>query len=265
MSPDDPIAREFRAGPIRIRVTGGGPGPEPRRREPAEPPKERLSADRIVDVALAQMKEHGYESVSMRSIARELGTGPASLYAHVANRDELDSLVIERVSSGLEVPDPDPERWQDQLRDVMHAMLAIYQEHPGVARASLGIVPMSPRLLVTMERLTALLRAGGVPDQASAWFLDQLALYVSSVAVEQDVWRSRGGTEDHAEQHEAIHRFFADLPDDEFPVLSSMSQALASGGPEERFDFGVDLMVAGIASYAEGRVETRKPRSPSGS
>ena len=57
-------------------------------------PSDRLSADRIVAVAVEQMREHGYDAVTMRSIARELGTGPASLYAHVANRAELDQLVV---------------------------------------------------------------------------------------------------------------------------------------------------------------------------
>ena len=122
------------AGPVRIRVSTSGP-----------PPRERLSADRIVEVALAQMKERGYEAVSMRSVARELGTGAASLYAHVANRNELDALVLERVASRVEVPDPDPAHWQEQLRGVMVAMLALFDEHPGVARASLGMIPTSPR------------------------------------------------------------------------------------------------------------------------
>jgi hypothetical protein len=61
-----------------------------------------------------------------------------------------------------------------------------------------------------------------------------------------------------------IHRFFADLPEGEFPVLSSMSHALASGDQGERFGFAVDLMIAGIASYAEGRAVVREPGGTSG-
>jgi AcrR family transcriptional regulator len=245
----DPTARTFRAGPVRIRVRAGRPAP-----------RERLSADRIVEVALDQMRAGGYEGVSMRSIARELGTGAASLYAHVANRNELDALVLERVASRLEVPDPDPARWQEQLGETLVRMLALYDEHPGVARASLGMVPMSPRILVTMERLVALLRAGGVPDQAAAWFLDLMALYVSSVAVERDVWRSREAVpDDHDDDghHDAIHQYFRDLPEDEFPVLASMAAALATGDSDDRFRFGVDVLIAGVAAYAEGRAGVR--------
>jgi AcrR family transcriptional regulator len=237
---DDPSSRVFRAGPVRIRVSAGSP-----------PPRERLSADRIVEVALEQMKSRGYDAVSMRSVAKELGTGAASLYAHVANRNELDALVLERVASRLDVPDPDPERWQEQLRQAMVDMLTLYDEHPGVARASLGMIPMSPRLLRISDRLVALLRAGNVPDQLAAWFLDLMALYVSSIAVERDVWRNRGAlSENHDEHHEVVHQFFRDLPESEFPALASMAEALATGDQDDRFLFGVDVLIAGVDALA---------------
>lgn len=249
MTGDPRSERTFHAGPVRIRVTSG--------RGDRTRPKERLSVERIVDVALAQMRESGYESVSMRSIARALDTGPASLYAHVANRDELDALVIERVVSQLDVPVPDPARWREQLRDLMLQMMALYQAHPGVARASLGIIPMSPRMLEKTDRIAALLTAGGVPEQAAAWFLDQMALYVSSVAVEQDVWRGRGAWSE--EHHQTVHQFFSDLPEAEFPVLASLAAAMARGDHDDRFGFGVDLLVAGIAAYADGSMQVREP------
>lgn len=246
MPDGDPTSRTFQAGPLRVRVTTGRPG--------AAEPRERLSADRIVDVALAQMKERGYDAVSMRSIARQLGTGAASLYAHVANRDELDILVLERVASRIEVPEPDPERWREQLRAVMVQMLALYDEHPGVARASLGLIPMSPRLLRSADRMAAIMRAGGISDQAVAWFLDLMGLYVGSVAVERDVWRTRSiMSEDHDEHHEAVHQFFRDLPEDEFPVLASIAEAMSVGDQDDRFGFGLDILIAGLAAYGTKR------------
>jgi hypothetical protein len=78
-----------------------------------------------------------------------------------------------------------------------------------------------------------------------------MALYISSVAVERDVWRNRGAlSDDHDEHQEAVHQFFRDLPDDEFPVLASMAAAMAAGGPDERFEFGMDVLIAGVAALA---------------
>ena len=68
------------------------------RREP--PPKQRLTADRIVDAALDLMAyRRATKRRRMRAIAKALDTAPASLYAHVANREELDHLVLDRIAA----------------------------------------------------------------------------------------------------------------------------------------------------------------------
>jgi AcrR family transcriptional regulator len=221
---------------------------------------ERLSADRIVEVAVEQMREHGYDAVTMRSIARELGTGPASLYAHVANRAELDQLVVGWVCSQWQIPDPDPERWDEQLRECLISMLAIYRANPGVARCTLGMIPLQPSLLVIVERLVALLKAGGVSDQHCAWFADVSALYVASVAVEEDIWRERYRGQDadektapeHDEDAEVnqVREIFERLPAEHFPLLSSMATTMTTGSADERFAFGVDLLVGGLKMMA---------------
>lgn len=193
-------------------VGGTGPGRGRARRDHAE----RLSADRIVEVAIEQMREHGYDAVTMRSIARELRTGPASLYAHVASRAALDQLVVGRICAQWEVPEPDPGHWDSQLRASLIDLLDLYRAHPGVARCTLGMIPVDPGLLMVTERLIALLEAGGVSDQQTAWFVHVASLYVASVAVEEDIWRARGG-------HQA-----------------------PTGSGDERFAFGVDLLIGGL-------------------
>ena len=210
--------------------------------------KPRLSVDRIVDVALGQLRERGYDAVTMRSIAAELGTGPASLYAHVANRNELDGLVMARVSASLDVPDPDPERWVEQLREMAYSMLRLYREHPGTARCSMGNVPTSEAALQPVEQLFRILRAGKVSDQDASFFGDQLALYVAAFAMEEDIWRSRARLENKADEEawDHIPPAFAALSPARFPVLISMIPALTSGGPDERFGFGIDLMLQGL-------------------
>jgi AcrR family transcriptional regulator len=223
---------------------------------------ERLSADRIVAVAVEQTREHGYDAVTMRSIARELGTGPASLYAHVANRAELDQLVVAWVCSQWAIPDPEPERWDDQLRASMVDLLELYRANPGVARCTLGMIPLQPSLLRVTERLIALLKAGGVSDQHCAWFVDVSALYVASVAVEEDIWRERHRGQDPDEASSVEHltedavvaevrNIFRSLPVEHFPLLSAMADTMTTGSAAARFAFGVDLLVGGLKSLGD--------------
>jgi len=217
-----------------------------RRRKP-EPA--RLSADRIVEVAI------GYDAVTMRSVARELGTGPASLYAHVSGRAELDQLVTGKVCAQWRIPDPDPDHWDDQLRTAMTDLLALYRAHPGVARCAMGMIPTEEGVLAVSEKLLAILVAGGVPPQHCAWFVDVASLYVGSVAVEEDIWRERAAGQDVESVTEeavvaAVHDVFAGLPADRFPLLTAMADTMTTGDADERFAFGVDLLVSGLVALS---------------
>ncbi len=230
---------------VLARTFGGGREARGRGRGQAE----RLSADRIVDVALAQMRTGGYDAVTMRSIARELGTGPASLYAHVADRAALDQMLVDRVSREWRIPDPDPERWAEQLRESLLDLARLYQAHPGVARCTLGMIPTLPATLIATERLLAIMRAGGVPDQYAAWFVDSAALYVAGAMVEEDVWRERA-TGSELEVVGKVRAIFGGLPADHFPLITSMAETLTTGDGDERFGFGLDLLISGLRAMS---------------
>src|SRR5699024_8445305 len=134
-------------------VFGGRP-----RRPHSEHGGQRLSAERIVDVAIHQLRDRGYQAVSLPSSSRALPNGHSSLYAHVANKAELDQLVVGRVSSLWQVPEPDPACWGHQLSIALRDLLSVYRAHPGVARCTMGMVPTTPGALMSTERLLAILR-----------------------------------------------------------------------------------------------------------
>src|SRR4029453_3296153 len=117
------------------------PGLRPR---PARAP---LSRDVIVEAAIKILDRDGLSGMTMRGVAQELGTGPASLYAHVANLRELQDLVFDQVAGELAVPAPEPERWQEQLRELLYEGVQLMRRHPGVSRYALGRVPFGPNAL----------------------------------------------------------------------------------------------------------------------
>ncbi|HET8526397.1 MAG TPA: TetR/AcrR family transcriptional regulator, partial [Actinomycetota bacterium] len=186
------------------------------------PPRSRrtpLSRDSIVDAALAVLDRDGYDGFSMRAVGDELGTGPASLYWHVKNKDELLNLVIDRVAGELEVPDPDPERWQDQVKDLARQMRAMYHRHPGVARITLGRIPVGPHIMEVNERILAILRAAGLPDRTTAYVVDLFSLYIGAYAFEESMGLASPTGEDLPPDQIVgmIKGYFASLPADRFP------------------------------------------------
>jgi AcrR family transcriptional regulator len=222
--------------------------------KPVRTPKEPLTRERIVDSAMRLMVDHGYDAVSMRKIAQDLGTGPASLYAHVANKKELDQLLVDRAAEQMNIPvHADPDRWQEQLKDAMREMLRVMRANPGVARAAIGNVPLGERALLSTEWILALLKAGNLPDQAAAWAVDLIPLYVTAVAFEESVQGASGWSEADVERYIGeLRSFFDSLPADRFPIMVALAPALTSGATgDERFEFGIAVITAGLAALAE--------------
>lgn len=223
-------------------------------RKAKAPARTPLTQEAIVEASLRILESEGYDALSMRRVAAELGTGAASLYAHVTNKDELVKLVLDRVLADKDFPEPDPDRWLEQVGDMMRETRRIFQAHPGLARAMLGRVPMGPNGLRLVDGFMGLLRAGNLPDRVAAWSGDVISLYVVASVFEDDI---RGSV--HSESSpEAVEVWAAEmttylksLPAGVFPNLVALAEPMFdNGGPDGRFEFGLDLMLRGLATYA---------------
>src|SRR5687767_6817266 len=111
-----------------------------------------ITREAIVDVAMEVFDGEGLDALSMRRLAEKLETGPASLYHHVANKDELLDLILDRVIGEFDVPDPEPDRWKDQVMEVGRQLMDANRRHPDLVRASLGRWPMGPNALRFSDR-----------------------------------------------------------------------------------------------------------------
>jgi AcrR family transcriptional regulator len=217
----------------------------------------QLSRELIVETALRLIDSDGLDGVSMRRVAEELGTGPASLYAHVANKEELLDLVHDRVIGEIPVPEPDPERWQEQLREVALRAFRVYASHRDISGVSLANIPTGPNALRLTEGMLAVMIAGRVPPRVAALAIDRLALYIAADAYEGTLLSKRHVESGQSRREftqaylDSVRSFFTSLPPDRFPLLSKHVDALMSGDSEQRFEFGLDMLIRSLASYVE--------------
>ena len=149
----------------------------------------------------------------------------------------------------MALPEPDPERWQDQIKQIVREMHYKLLEHRDLARAGLGNIPVSEGALQVSDRMIEVLELGGLPRQVIAYAVDLLPLYAVSTAFEQSLFAERTATEDGARYLEEVDEYFASLPPDRFPQMTSLVKELAVGTEGERFEFGLDVLVAGLAAY----------------
>src|SRR3954453_7699935 len=97
-----------------------------RKRPQAAQERQPLTREKIVDAALVLLEREGMQGLSMRKLAQELGAGAASLYWHVGDKEELLSLLLDRIVGESQVPEPDPEHWQDQVRAMARATRRLF-------------------------------------------------------------------------------------------------------------------------------------------
>jgi AcrR family transcriptional regulator len=246
----------FDSGTLFVMETSQNPPiPEPpwKQAPRARPPRTPLTQRAIVDAALRVLKRHGSDGLSMRRVAEELGTGPASLYWHVASKDELINLLVDRVSSEIQLPPPDPDRWEEQLKEWMLEAREVFKRYPGVAGLTIGRIPVGPTLVRWTEWGLALLRGAGIPDRIAAYAGDLLGLYLGATSFEEGMPlpTPNGQPMSLDEVVRMIRGYYESLPKDQFPNVHATLDELFSGGSDERFALGLEVISRGLASYIE--------------
>jgi AcrR family transcriptional regulator len=126
-----------------------------------------ISRPQIVDAALRTVEGGGFESMTIRSLAAQLGVAPMSLYRHVRDKDDLLDEVVDRLLPAHGPPrrrNKDWEAWTiesaDRLRKFLVAQpaaLYVYLRHPMV----------SPAAITRMETMLAVLTEAGFADRAA--------------------------------------------------------------------------------------------------
>jgi AcrR family transcriptional regulator len=212
------------------------------------PAKAPLSEDVILDTALRLVKEEGLEAVTMRRIATELDTGPASLYVYISGREALRSAMLDRLTASIELEPPDPDYWREQVHRLLLRTLHRLEEYPGIAAVAVGTPAITEQVMRFLENLLSILLAGGVREKDAAWAVDILLLIVTACAVENEVHRSR--EDDKEELVAGLTAAFRSLPVEHFPVIWSLMDDLTAGDGDDRFVFAVDVFLDGLVARA---------------
>jgi TetR/AcrR family transcriptional regulator, tetracycline repressor protein len=210
-------------------------------------PRPQLSREVIVAAALKVIEVDGGDALTMRRVAEEVGVSASALYGYVANKEELVQLVLEQIIGEFTVPGPGEAGgdWRDFVRTFAREMLAGFKRHPGVAALTMGRVPFGPNMLAGSEYLLGRLRAAGIPDQVAAYVGDLGSLYVGAIAYEQDVTPIT----EPAEFVTQASAWLKSLPRDVYPNTVELADKIVGGTAEDRFEWGLDVIIRGIASY----------------
>lgn len=220
-----------------------------------------LSREEIVDAAIAIADSEGAEAVSMRRIAQVLRAGAMSLYWHLANKEHLLEQMLDALMADVEVPEPTGD-WRADLRVQARSMRKVQLRHPWVidfitARPSLG-----PNTLRFLDKSLAALDCLDIDTATAVNILQTVSTYVSG-AVLRELTELRVQREQEqlitADDHFAAKldlwrkRLAATGLFDHFlRILRDEVDPDAEQTREERFEFGLDCVIEGVAAKLAG-------------
>lgn len=214
--------------------------PSPRRRGRPR----QISRAQIVDVAVRLGAETEPGELRMSEVAKALDVGPAALYNHVRDREELLALVAARIMEETEYDDfePGPEAtWQDWVTAFATAVRAAIVAHPRLLQyVRLTSAPTNLRL-DRVEHLAAAMEDAGfrIAD------VQHCVQHVYTLAL-GEAWQRTLAADGEDPQFAEFGRGVAGRSAEELPHLQAMVAALPD--PEEQFAFGLDVLLTGLAA-----------------
>lgn len=107
--------------------------PEPGTRKP------RFSRGQIAAAALAIADSEGFEAVSIRRVAAELGAGTMTLYRYISAKADLITLMDDAIMGESLIPDGQlPGGWREAVAAIARATRTALLRHPWAVQALQG-------------------------------------------------------------------------------------------------------------------------------
>ncbi|RKT83150.1 regulatory protein, tetR family [Saccharopolyspora antimicrobica] len=208
----------------------------PRRR--GRPPK--LTREAVLAAALEVLDESGHDGLSMRAVAERLGVGKMSLYHHVADRAELERLLIERLLAELDVPDA-ALPWRERISALAHSVRSLVIRHPNATPLVALREYSDPASLRLPEAVMLALRDAGLSGVALVGGSRLVFSYAIGFAQIDLIAREDGS--------DAVSPM-ASLSAAEFPNIVAGARLTRGLSFDDQFELGLQPLLAGLAAMA---------------
>jgi len=145
----------------------------------------KLSRDRVLQGAMAVADAGGIASLTIRSIAQELGVKPMSVYHHVANKDAIIDGIVDLVFSEIELPVPGGRGWKTEIRRRSVSARDALRRHPWAIQLLQSRTNPGPATLRHHNAVIGTLREAGFSVVKTAHALALIDSYVFGFALSE--------------------------------------------------------------------------------
>src|SRR6185436_19309285 len=211
-------------------------------------PRARREVFRIVEAAIDVADEEGLEALSMRRLARTLGTGTTSLYRYVLSKEELLTLMVDAVNA------PDPFRnapsgdWRAMFTTLAREHRQQLLDHPWLAGEIASRPAIGPNTLRAADEILRIASQMGLDGTTARSVVGTLLRYVrgavSDELAELDAQRRTGLTQEAWRQ--TVAPYVRNVIDS--GRIPSFAAAVRAPEPtdDEQFEFGLARLLDGF-------------------
>ncbi|MEQ8842043.1 MAG: TetR/AcrR family transcriptional regulator [Acidimicrobiales bacterium] len=203
--------------------------------------RQRLSADRILDGAVALADLIGADALTIRKLADALETKPMTIYHHVPNKDAILDGMVDRVFAEIDRPPVDLE-WKPAIRHRCLSAREILSHHPWAVPLMESRTNPGPETLRHHDAVLGCLRRGGLSLEMTAHAYALVDSYVYGFALQEASLPATGGDE----LADLAGTLIEPLPEGAFPHLTEFTtEFVLQPGYDFRaeFEFGLDLVL----------------------
>lgn len=220
--------------------TPSKPPEKPQQKPPQKTQVKRdpLTRERILRTALSIVDREGLGAISMRRLGEELGVEAMSLYNHVDSKAAILDGLFEVVLSELP-PARRSTDWQKSLRERARSLRTVLRAHPNALPLFVTRPAVTPGAIAQIESILDLLMSAGFALEKALMTLQVLMAFVVGHTLQTTTAQAPG---------EASAPAYEKLNPEEFPRVREMARHLPNHSIEKEFEFGLDAMLAGIAS-----------------
>jgi TetR/AcrR family transcriptional regulator, tetracycline repressor protein len=207
----------------------GPSGPHKSEPSAGRAPWGSISREDIIDAAVTIVEAGGYEEMSIRSLAADLGVAPMSLYRHIRDKDDLLNEVVDRLLARVWRPAVDQDDWQAWIVEAAANLRQFLVAQPAALHVYLRHPVISPAAADRMDVMMGVLRRGGLDEVTARSAYGALHTYTIGFAALE---ASRGGW----------------VPDS--GDAGSLAQQLAAYTTAGQFIEGLRYLLEGIGKHA---------------
>jgi AcrR family transcriptional regulator len=193
----------------------------------------------VYAAACELLAKAGLEGMSLRSVAKALDTGAASLYVYFDDLQQLQAFVLDRALGEVSLGAGRGKAWQERLHAVLASYFHVLTRRRGLAQLALSTIAAGPNALRFLETLLEIRADAGVDGATAAWAVDLLMLYVTAIAFEQTQRADRGDPLGH------VASAVGAVSEAEFPRVHRVREVLLSGG-KARFSWALRVLLEGV-------------------